>query len=74
MSITPTRVYVEAQLGALSLRENAAARLEQLRKEEDGFEIPASMVIMVGLMALGIALVAALTDFGQQAIAKLQLP
>lgn len=74
MSITPTRLYVEAQLGALSLRENAAARLEQLRTEEDGFEIPASMIIMVGLIALGIALVAALTDFGQQAIAKLQLP
>lgn len=74
MNITPIRLYVEAQLGALSLREKAAARLEQLRTEEDGFEIPASMIIMVGLIALGIALVAALTDFGQQAIGKLQLP
>lgn len=74
-NLTPARLYVEAQTGLASLTHALDQRLQALRSEDEaGFEIPASMIIMVGLIALAIALVAALKAFGVSAIANIKLP
>lgn len=73
--LTPTRLYVEAQTGLASLTHALDQRLQALRSEDEaGFEIPASMIIMVGLIAVAIALVAALKAFGVKAVGELKLP
>ncbi|MDN5562568.1 MAG: hypothetical protein L0G49_02135 [Luteococcus sp.] len=74
-NLTPTRLYVEAQNGLASMTHALNQRVQSLRSEDEaGFEIPASMIIMVGLIALAIALVAALKAFGVQAVGQLKLP
>lgn len=74
-ALTPDRLYVEAQMTLASYRTKLEARWAELNKnDEDGIEIPANMIIMVGLIALAVALVAKLTPFGQAAMSKLEMP
>ncbi|WP_394275587.1 hypothetical protein [Luteococcus sp.] len=74
-NLNPNRLYVEAQSGIACLTHALDQRMEALRSEDEaGFEIPANMIIMVGLIAVAIVFVAAVKPFVEKAIAEMKMP
>lgn len=74
-NLTPTRLYVEAQTTLACFTNQLQKRWDELQqRDEDGWEIPANTIIMVGLIAAGLLIVAGVATLVKSGVAKMQMP